>query len=90
MHLAANGNAIACLGRNAGRVFPYEEFRVFSAYCQEFRWSLDHQTGKPVQRIGKTEFDPDEEFTYAVSVAADPERTIDRWLIVALASLLEW
>ena len=57
---------------------------------KSYLWSLDERTGEPIQRIGKTEYDPDEEFTYAIFVAADPQRKIDRRLIVALAGLLEW
>jgi hypothetical protein len=57
---------------------------------KSYLWSFDEQTGKLTQRIGKTEFDPDEKFTYAIFVAADPERKVDRRLIVAMAPLLEW
>jgi hypothetical protein len=53
-------------------------------------WAFDGPSGKPGRRLGTVVFDPDCDFPYEFDLAADPERSLDRRLAVALAPLLEW
>lgn len=60
------------------------------SYSEWFLYRISSLEEQPTQKIGRVTFNPIREYPYRVELHGDPDRAVDRKLVVALMGLLEW
>jgi hypothetical protein len=85
------GLLFGLLGLLAGRLFGVvPRARRERSYSEWFLYRASSLTDDPTEKIGRVTFNPARNFPYHVELSGDPQRTVDRALVVALAGLLDW
>ena len=60
------------------------------AYSEWFLYRSSSLEEEEAEKIGRVTFNPVREYPYRVELPGDPDRTVDRALVVALTALFEW